>query len=138
MPDPQPVIQTIASAAYALIVLLVPLLIRLLYPRLVAWIDAQTQRTRAQMSRDQLWATQQAATMAVSAVEQLRKRGAIVDNPHAYDSAVAFAEGWLRNRGIVLDVQELKAAIESAVRDLPHETLKLTSPMILPGGDKWE
>lgn len=120
MSDPQAVIQTVASAAYSVILLLVPILIRLLYPQVKAWLDAQVERAQSKLSSEQLRAAQSAASVAVAAVEQLRKNGAVLDNQHAFDTAQSIVQNWLTSRNILLDVQALRAVVESAVNDLPH------------------
>lgn len=136
--DPQPVIQTLASAAYTVIVLLVPVLIRLLYPQCKAWLDAQTARAQAGLTADQLALAREAAALAVQAVEQMRKSGAIVDNQHAFDTAQAITQQWLQSRGILLDLTELRAAVESEVHALPRPVATPASLANLPAGQKWE
>lgn len=116
------VFQTIASFAFSLILILVPILIRLLYPQVKAWLDAKVAAIEANLSVDQLRALRQAADMAVTAVEQLKKTGAILDNKHAFDAAQGIVQRWLASRGILLDITLLRAAIESAVNELPHST----------------
>lgn len=118
--DPQAVIQSISQAAFSLILLLLPILIKLLYPQLTAWLASRVAQVELRLTREQMAAAQQIAATAVAAVEQLKKNGAILDNKHAFETASAMVENWLRGRGILLDMTELRTVVEAAVNDLPH------------------
>lgn len=142
MLDVQALFQTIADFAYSIIVALVPLLLAYYAPIVKAWIAARIELMRQRMTDEQIYTIGRVADMAVSAVEQLKKTGAIVDNKHAFEQASAYAEQWLKTRGILLDMSELRFAIEAAVRDLPHEKPPAAARApIVPGltaGPKWE
>ena len=128
MPNLPALFQAVASFAYTIILLLVPILIKLLYPQVKAWIDAKVASAKSNMSVDQLYALQNAASVAVAAVEQLKKNGVILDNAHAFETASTIVENWLRSRGIVLDITQLRAVIEAAVNDLPHSASAVRVP----------
>ena len=134
MPDPQAAIQTIVQALYAIIVLLVPILIRYYAPVVRRWIEARWAIAQTKLSADEFRLAQDIARMAVEAVDQLKKSGVILDNDHAYAKAQAITENWLRDRGILLDMTQLRAVIESAVLDQYHTQPAVEpKPMIVPG-----
>lgn len=130
MPDPQPVIQALASFFFPLLVLLLPVILKLVYPQIELWLQAKAQ--------DAQWAVVIGAARAVvSQVEQLKKQGLIPDNAAAIKWATQALHSWLILRGIDLPIDQLATAIESAVNDLPHSQASPGVPG-LPAGKKWE
>lgn len=144
MPSPvdlQAVIQTVAQAAFSLILLLIPVLIKLFYPAARDWLLAKALLAERNMTEKELSIIKYASAWAVSTVEQLRKTGVIPDNKEAAERAGRIAQQWLQSRGILLDMTELSAAIEAAVHELPSATLPSAEPKALadlPAGSKWE
>ncbi len=138
--DIQKLIQTITEFALAVIVALVPVLIRYYAPAVRAWLEARAAELQARATDSELAIMRQAARLAVAAVEQLKKNGAILDNDHAFTQAQAYTEQILKSRGILLDLTELRAVIESAVKELDHAKPPAPpAPLAnLPAGRKWE
>lgn len=113
MTDPQPVINAIAQFFFAVIVALIPIIIKALYPQLTAWLEAK--------AHDAQWGTVVNAAFDIAKqVEQLKKVGAIPTNEQALTKGTALLDAWLLSRGLQLPTADLKTAIESAVNDLPH------------------
>jgi hypothetical protein len=113
MPDMQSLFQTVAQFAFAVILAIVPVLIRYYAPVVKAWLKSKAQ--------DAQWAVViNAALDVVKQVEQLKKSGLIADNATAKKWAVETLSNWLLLRGLDLPLEDLATAVESAVNDLPH------------------
>lgn len=117
--DIQSAIQAIAQAAFSLVLVLVPILIKLLYPIVRDWLLAKLSQAKGQLTAQEFELIQVAAMWAVSTVEQLKKKGEIPTPEAAAARAGHIAQQWLQSRGILVDMAELEAAIESAVHELP-------------------
>jgi Bacteriophage holin of superfamily 6 (Holin_LLH) len=111
---PQAVIQTVAQFAFAVIVFLLPLIIKIVFPEIVPWLKAHL--TAAQ------WAIVVALAQAVvQQAEQLKKAGVLPSNEAALKWASQQLHALLFLRGIDLPMDNLVTAIESAVNEcLPH------------------
>ena len=110
-------IQAIAQFLFAIILALVPILIRYYAPVVKAWLDAK--------AKDAQWGVVVTVAFDVAKqAEQLKKSGAITDNAALQKWATIQLGNWLISRGIDLPIGDLTTAIESAVNDLPHADKK--------------
>jgi hypothetical protein len=125
MPDTAAVIQAIAQFAFSIIVLLLPFVIKGLFPQIEAFIKARAHGA----AWDVVIA---AAGDVVRQVEQLRKAGLVPDNETAVRRATLLLHDWLILRGIDLPIDQLTTAIESAVHDLPRETQEVPATTAVP------
>jgi hypothetical protein len=109
------VVQGLASAAFTVIIFLLPFVIKGLFPQLEFWLDAK--------AHDAQWGVVVTLAKAVAQkVEQLKKQGVIPDNATALKMASQWLHALLISRGIDLPTDDLVTAIESAVNDFPHST----------------
>ena len=107
------VIQSIATFFFSIIVLLLPFIIKSLFPEIAPWLKAHM--TAAQ------WAIVVALAQAVvQNAEQLKKAGILPSNDAALRWASNQLHALLLTRGIILPTDDLVTAIESAVNELPH------------------
>jgi hypothetical protein len=106
------VFQAIAQLAFAVLVAIVPVLIRLYGPTFKSWLEAKEAEIRAGMTDQQRYLVDEGIRLAVTAAEQLKLSEAIKDKK---EWAVDFAAAWLKTRGIELDLQELDGLIEAEV-----------------------
>jgi hypothetical protein len=117
-PDLKEIFQLISSAAFSLILLLVPILVRYYGPQVKKWILARVAEAQANMSAAQWALVQAAADFAVKKIEQLRKAGLLPNNKEALAEACKVAEAWLSSRGLEIDLDLLVSAVEAAVNDM--------------------
>ena len=115
MLDTSVLIQAISTFAFAVIVALVPVIIKALFPQIEAYLKAKAHGAAWQV-------VIAAAGDIVAEVEQARKSGLLPDNDVARKWAVSALHTWLISRGIDLPLDQLVTAVESAVHDLPRET----------------
>jgi hypothetical protein len=104
--------QAIAQLAFAVLVAIVPVLIRLYGPAFKAWLEAKEAEIRSNMTDNQRYLVDEGLRLAVEAAEQLKLGDAALNKK---EWAVDFAAAWLKTRGITLDLQELDGLIEAEV-----------------------